>query len=468
MTDGVTETYLEYCVAGRDNIEAEADSETSIEAEPGTSAEMKVQAVSESGILTYEWHKSWNDRNGGCHSVKVNGANTDTYIAEDIQESCTYRCNVSSTADSSDIYFNIQISAPVTITSPVDSTEERTVQYGGSTELAVTVAEPDYGPLSYQWYWYDNEHNATAIQGATEATYTAESILHQTVYFCTVTNAYGKTADCSFRILIEGDYKAFPWEYDVTAELGGSCELRVSIYAPGDVLTYQWYGPVTDKRDEPQIIPGETGDAYILENASTAGYYLCKVVNEAGIEKDVWFHTGIASDLAIEPAYDAAYGSAEEETVISVNASSSAGEVAYQWYVEDNEQYGFEYAHMIEGATSNTFIITNPVKNYTNYYCVVSDIYGNTRTAQREVYISGELYAEGIGDYAQYIRAGESATFAVSASGSGSITYQWWKAGILENGDWGEFQVIEGATGDTCTVENVRARTQGFFMPGHG
>ena len=456
VSDGVSEILVDYTVTGMDYVEAEADSETDFLITPGASAGMKVRASSVSGVLVYEWYKSWNDRSGNWHEEKVSGADSAIYTAENIRENCIYRCCVNSTYGTGDVSFSISIDAPVTA-SPAGEIE-REVTCGGSAEMTVT-ADEEYGPLGYQWYRQDYDYGETAIEGATAASYTAENIQCSSTYFCRVTNEYDAYSDVPFYISVEGDYRAYPSIRDICPEPGESCELRVSAEAFGDVLTYQWYGPVPDKRDTPQIIPEQTGDTYTIEHALSAGYYLCRVVNAAGIEKNIWFHVGINGGLTADPA-NSVYGYADGEVTLSADAYSPAGEVACQWYIEDDEQPGFEHAHLIENAAVDPYIIASPEKECTVYYCAVSDVYGNTTIIRRNVYISGELSAEGIGEYSQHIRAGESAVFEVSASGSGRITYQWQKAGVLENGEWGPFEDLEGAASDTCTIENVRNRMQ--------
>ena len=450
-TDGVTTLTLNFTVYGDDPVTIQADGETSFQVTPGGSAEMKVQATSASGTVTYQWNKYWVE-NGYSHYEVIEGANTSSYTAENITGDCEYYCTAKSTAGGEQsIWFYIYLDAPVTVTAVGET--YRYVDLGGSTEMAVTASTPA-GSLSYQWYYYDEDAGQNRIiENATSASYTAEDIRRRTTYYCYVENEYGTQSNCSFNINLNGDYSAYAYSSHIWATPGESIQLEV--YAYGDNMTYQWYGPVSSKQETPALIEGQNESTFTLENASANGYYLCHTANGAGIEKDIWIQIEIESDLDLESWSDYVYGNANEETTLSVTAYSSAGDVTYQWYIQDPDNASFEKAHLIEGATSAEYTITNPTRYNTTYYCVVTDIYGNTVTATRWVQISGTLSVETIGDTYQQVAPGGSATFAVRATGDGEITYQW-RVRTAEH----DYQDIPGATSDTCTFENVRERME--------
>ncbi len=458
VTDGISTQYFSFMVSGKDALTASAKGgETSFRVTPGSSREMEVEASSESGTINYEWYKGWNDPDGYSHHEAVPGADSASFTAENISRDCYYCCEVRSTADSASVYFYFYIDAPISVEPQGKSI---TVAYGGSAEMSVT-AETEYGPLSYQWYYYDDDHSAAAVEGATGAAFTAQNIRHPGVYYCQVENAYGQSQYAYFYISVEGDFDAYPESYEIYTDPGAACVLRVTASCEdGDALTFQWYGPVQDKRDAPRIIEGQTADTYVMESASAAGYYLCRVKNTVGIEKNIWIRVSIENGLDASSTHDYVYGNAGEEAVLSADAYCYEGSLSYQWYIGDDEKSGFEYARRIEGATDETYSVTDPLKYLTVYYCLVTDTYGNTLTVIREAYFDGELYAESIGETSRNVKHGGSETFAVSASGDGIISYRWEARTMQADGSWGDFQAIAGATSATCTVENVRGRME--------
>ncbi len=167
----------------------------------------------------------------------------------------------------------------------------------GATASALNVAAmiSDGGTLSYQWY--QNTENsvegATAIEGATETSYTpSTAAAGTTYYFCKVTNTKDEdTASVNSAIV----------EIKVNAETGDNAEVPTittqpvgATYTAGataaaltveatvgeGTLSYQWYKNTTDNTTDGTAIPEATDSSY-LPVASEAGttYYYCIVTN---------------------------------------------------------------------------------------------------------------------------------------------------------------------------------------------
>ena len=67
-------------------------------------------------------------------------------------------------------------------------------------------------------------------------------------------------------------------------------------------------------------------------------------------------------------------------TTLQVNASSTDGEVNYQWYGQkyyENENGSYYNFEPVADATESNYT-TDQITKYSQYYCEVSDIYGNT------------------------------------------------------------------------------------------
>jgi|GEM_PF-7102466 len=95
----------------------------------------------------------------------------------------------------------------------------------------------------------------------------------------------------------------------------------------------------------------------------------------------------------------------------------------------------------LETSTPGTYTVTY---NFTNGNCT------NTTTASVEVKALTKITSE---PAAQTICAGNSATFSVTASGEGTLSYQWRKDG----------DAITGANGATYTVSNAAAANAGSY-----
>ena len=463
VSDGVTKDEVDFYIIGDEHLTASADGDSMFCIELNGSAEMKVQASSVSGNHSFEWYRCWTDDRGIYHEEIVEGADSATCIAQNITGECNFRCNVR-TADLNQqtaVDFSILISAPVTAT-PVGNSE-RTVALGGTTVLEVEATSA-VTPVSYQWYYYDETIGAyNLIEGATTSSYQVADIRKETSYFCRVRNGY-ESADANFFVRIEGDYSAHAYEGINYFSIDPGDPLSATVEATNDnnsedEFSYQWYGPVTDRRDPAQPVSGKTESTLSIEECYEGGWYFCKVINLAGIEKNVWFQVEITSDLEIYDDGSSVSGNANGTTTISVSADASAGIRGYQWYILDSVLSGFEYARKIEGATNSSYEITNPQKNHITYYCAVSDVYGNVATATREVFFYGDVSIQETGETSQTALPGGSATFTVSATGDGELFYEW-KARTFANGTWGEYKIIPGAAEASYTVSNAQSNME--------
>ena len=461
VTDGVTTEEVYFRVIGNDHFTISAVGNTYVSVTPHENVTMKVKASSDSEV-TYQWYKNWSEH-GNSYTEKLAGANSDTYTAEDVTSYVTYYCTAKSVSREESIWFTLDVSAPIEI--KADGETYRTVTLGGSAEMSV-IATSAAETLTYQWYYSDDlTEGSVLIEGATEPTYTAENIQRQTYYSCIVRNVYGSSNSQDFSIGIEGDYSAYINGYSyITVAPGGSFSATVYAYNynnDSDTFTYQWYGPVSSKKETAQPITGETESTLSIEDASATGYYLCRVTNTAGIEKNLWVNVYIESDLVINDFYtDTVYANVGEEVTISVDARSAAGPITYQWYTKDDYYSDFAFAQIIEGATAPEYSITNPLKNPLYFCCAVTDIYGNTEIVNRSICFNGHISAEAEGgNYCKYVTPGGNETFSVIATGDGELSYQW-SARSLRDGVWGNYQEIDGATEASYTVENVQGNME--------
>lgn len=463
VTDGVTTETADFSINGETNLTVSAVSATSFTVNPDGSVRMEVQASSDSGQITYEWIKAWTDSAGKYNEQVLRGENDPACTVNHITQSMTVQCRVTSEPGTVSQDFYINISAPITVEAVGE--EQRTVVQGGSETMSVTATSAAQ-TLSYQWY-YNNQFtgNNILIDGATGDTYTAENIREETIYTCIVRNEYGETQSKTFLVSIQGDFSAYPTQTELSASPEGP--FTIGIYASGnegDEFTYQWYGPVQTRNDPAQPIAGETGNTLEVEHATAAGYYFCRVTNSGGIEKDVWTHVTILNDLCFSGSTsETEYWNVGDEVIISAEATAATGDITYQWYLQDEKNYGIEYAHMIEGATDPTYTVPGPQKDYYVYVCAATDIYGNTVFAERGVCFSGALSIQTVGENTVSTEPGGSANFAVSATGDGEMTYQWY-ARTYTNGAWGGYQAIPGAIQDSYTFENAQNETELLCM----
>jgi len=115
------------------------------------------------------------------------------------------------------------------------------------------------------------------------------------------------------------------------------------------------------------------------------------------------------------------------------------GPLTYQWFQDDVE---------VDGATGAT--LTIPSVSGTDagsYYVVVTNNVGSTTSNEAALVVTGLPPLITASPASQTVNAGSSVTFAVTATGSPTLTYQWRKGGTP----------IGGATTTTLTLANVQA-----------
>ena len=138
------------------------------------------------------------------------------------------------------------------------------------------------------------------------------------------------------------------------------------------------------------------------------------------------------------------YNEAAELSVVAEADDMTA--ITYAWY----KNY-----ELIEGQTAST-LTTELVTQFTEYYCTVSDQYGNNRNVWFNVYVDNNLSATAEQDTV-FVVSGENAPLKViaDATDSSQLKYQWKEYGYNEEEGWEDYWPIDGATSDALTIENV-------------
>jgi hypothetical protein len=212
-----------------------------------------------------------------------------------------------------------------------------------------------------------------------------------------------------------------------------------SVIASGTgTLSYQW-------RKNGANISGATGSSFNISSATTgdAGGYdvvitgACGTVTSNAATLTVNTTVGIGSQPAAQIVCP---GSAAGFSV----TASGTGPFTYQWRRNGTN---------ISGATSSTFGIASALAGDAgNYDVVVTGVCGvaTSNTAALTVNTSVGISAQ---PTAQTICETASATFSVTASGTGPFTYQWRKNGTS----------ISGATSNTFTIISATTSDAGSY-----
>ncbi len=327
--------------------------------------------------------------------------------------------------------------------------------------------------VTYQWYYYDEDHNRVDIAGATKDTYTISKLTvedFRTLYVeASVDNKQEKyTVNTSFqtRLQNEATLDEESNEQILKAKVGQSIDLMKPVIKDGDGFkwTYQWYFSSTEDED---IIYGADSASYTIKNIgeNEFGTYYCLIycdgapwdVFTCSVEEDTdtsHIHAEVADGY--KQNAEAVIGRSTSFAVSAVSSDKLA--LKYQWYKGDEA---------IGGATASTYKIDKVTPaSFGTYSCEVMDENGRHAFVGFSLSRTYELKAETDAYYLENtigyeVTLGGNQTLTANASCAPEYTlyYQWYKLNT-EKDVW---EPIENATAKTLDVANISNEDLGSY-----
>ena len=400
----------------------------SISIQPGSQTVNAGQTVSfgvvasGTGTLSYQWSKNGNPISGATSSGYTSPATT---IADNGAVYAVTVSNAYGTVSSSNALLTV---APAAV-APTFSTQpaSQSIPVGQTASFSVTVSGTV--PLSYQWL-----KNGSNIVGATSSSYTTPAISdadNGAVYAVAVSNSAGAVTSSSATLtvlpaLVAPTFSAQPTPQYV--EIGQSASFTATVTGTAP-LSYQW-------KKNGSNIAGAISNSHTTLLASLAdngAVYTLTVSNSVGTvtSNDATLSVNAAPVIATQPASQSV---AAGQTVSFGVVAFGSGTLSYQWSKNGT---------VISGATTKSYTTpaTTSAYNGAVYTVTVSNAYGTVSSSNATLTVfSGPTVTTH--PSAQTAAEGQTATFAVTASGTAPLTYQWRKNGIH----------ISGATASTYTT----------------
>jgi len=437
-------------------------------------------AASGSATLAYQWNK-----NGTAISGATN-ANF-TIAAVTSADAASYTVVVtnsagSATSNAASLTVNAALIAPSITTQPTS----RTVTAGQSTSFS--VAASGSATLTYQW-----KKNGTSISGATSATFTIAAVTSADAasYTVVVTNSAGSATSNAASLTVTAAAVApsittQPTSLSVDAGQPASFSAAASGTA---TLYYQW-------RKNGTAISGATNSTYTIATATTtdAASYSVVVNNTAGsvTSNSATLTVNAAPSLVqLTPQTVSARGQNSpiegiaqlvdgntatkwldfsattwvkvvfaSPTVLQDYSLTSANDVPTRdpasWTLSGSND-GTTWT-VIESRTSQSwasrfltrdFVLAKPSTAFTQFrFDLVAASGSITQLAELEMYGLVQPYAPTIitQPASLALKTGQSASFSVTATGSGTLAYQWRKNGTVISGATSASYTISGAT----------------------
>jgi hypothetical protein len=387
----------------------------------GQSATFNVAATG-NGTLTYLWSKN---------GVAISGATSASYTTPATTSADNGAHFTVSVTDSTGSVTSNSATLTVTATAvaPTISSQpaSQTVSAGQTATFSVTAAGT--ATLSYQW-----TRNGAAISGATSASYTTPATVaadNGAKFAVTVTNSVSSVTSsaATLTVNVPPTISAQPASKSVTA--GQTATFSVTASGTG-TMTYLWYkngvsigGATSASYTTPATALADNGALFNVTVSSATGSVTSSsavlTVNAAAVAPTI---TGQPASRTVTMGQTAAF---------SVTATGTAT-MTYQWK---------KNGAAISGATSPSYTTPATVAgdNGAQFTVTVSNSVGNatSNAAVLTVNVPPSITAQ---PASKTVTAGQTATFSVTASGSGTLTYQWNKNGAA----------ISGATSATYTT----------------
>jgi len=424
----------------------------------GGSASFTVTA-SGAGHLGYQWQKN------GVNVSDGSGATTPSFTLSSVAatDTGTYTVVVTDTLNgttssitSSGAYLTFN-SVPIISTQPLALTKA----LGASASFTVTVSGA--GHLGYQWQ--KNGVNVSDGSGATTPSFTLSSVVASDTgtYTVEVTDTLNGTTSS---VTSSGAYltlNAVPGisvqPLALTKTLGTNASFTVTASGAGH-LGYQWQKNGVNVSDG----SGATTPSFTLSSvvASDTGTYTVVVTDTLnGTTSSI---TSSGAYLTLNPAPNIGVQPLALTKTIGASASftvtaSGAGHLGYQW-----QKNGVNVSDG-SGATMPSFTLSSVVATDTGTYTVVvTDTLNGTTSSitSSGAYLTlNPAPSIGVQPVAITKVLGASASFTVTASGSGMLSYQWQKNGVNLSNSAGH---ISGVTAATLTDSLVAAADTGTYM----
>jgi hypothetical protein len=415
-------------------VEAEIASPLEILAQPaaltvteGDDATFTVSATG-SGTLSYQWYADGIAISGATDSALTispaslsdNGTEYTVEITDD-NESITSAPAVLTVE---------QIAVPLVITTqPAD----QTVTEGDDATFTVSVTGS--GILSYQWY-----ADGVAISGATNSALTISPVSLSdsgTEYTVEISDQTESITSAPAVLTVEQvpvTVAITTQPADQTVTEGDDATFTVSATGSG-TLSYQWHA-------DGAAIAGATDSALVVSAASVGDsgtVYTVAVTDDNGtvVSAPATLTVNAVPLEIVTPPVDLTVLEGDDAT-FTVTATGN-GVLSYQWFAD---------GEAIVGATDSTLTLSAVAlgDSGTVYMVQIADEFDSSAFASAMLTVIESIPLEIVTPPADLtVTEGEDATFSVTATGSGTLSYQWFADTVA----------IAGATASTLTLSAV-------------
>ena len=399
-----------------------ASQPSSVDACEGLSASLSF-VVSGSGPVTYRWTRNGTDIPGATASIL-------SFAALTTSDAGTYVCVATGACGS---ISSSSVSVAVKRSLVVTTQPASLVKCAGEA-ASFSVAVTGTGPITYRW-----TRNGTTIPGANAATYSLASTTEADggSYACVIEGTCNAVTSSAATLDVRTPVTIVTQPSTVSACTGQSATLGVSASGTGP-LAYSW-------RKNGSPVAGATGSSlsFASLSASDSGSYDCVVTGPCNsvTSSAVAINVGTPPAISTQPVAVAGC----EGTVASLSvAATGTAPLTFQW-----KRDGVD----VPGATSSTLSFASlSAADAGSYVCTVTNGCSSVASSAAAVTVRARV-AFTLQPQSVTTCVGSTASFSVSATGAGPLTYQWKRNGAN----------ISGATSASLSFTSVTVAQAGTF-----
>ena len=399
---------------------------------PGTSVTFSVNSSANMGSNpTYQWAINGSPVTNETSSTFTTSAlATNDQVSLTMTSSLDQACLTTSSATSSNITFTLNAATTV-------SSQPASQTACAGTNASFSVTADGQGTLSYQWKKNGTNISNNATAQTSQLTLSSVTSSDAANYTVEVTGGCGSVTSSSASLSLNASTSINTQPSSATQCQGTNASFSVTGSGQG-TLSYQW-------RKSGININGATDPTLTLNSISSsdAASYSVVVTGGCGSVNSSNASLTVNPSTTISTQPSAVTVCSGNTANFSVSASGTTP-LSYQWNLNGNP---------VNGATSSTFSISSPQANNAGQYTVtITGGCGSITSSQAALTVNS---APSISSQPAIVAAcdGSSATFNVTAAGSGNLTYQW-KFGASN---------ISGATSASYTIPMVMTSDAGSY-----
>ena len=428
--------------------------------------------------LSYQWFSNTTANNSlGTSLGTGNGAQTDSYTPQTTTAGTLYYycvvhgdCGEDKTTDISGAFL---VNPATSISSQSTAAQTQCIN-GTFTSISVTGAGVG---LTYQWFSNTTASNSGgsnlgSANGAQSDTYTPQAtVAGTTYYYCVVTGTCGSATSAVSGAFVVNPATAISSQSTAaqTQCINGTFT-AISVTATGTgVLTYQWYSNTSASTSGSSNLGAANGaqtNSYTPQttNAGTL-YYYCVVHSDCG--PDVT--SAISGAFLVNPATSISSQSTATQTQCingtfsSISVTGAGVGLSYQWFSNaSSSNSGGSNLGSANGAQSDTYTPQATVAGTTYYYCVVTGTCGSATSAVSGAFIvnpATAITSQSTATQTQCITTGVFTPITVTATGVGTLSYQWFSNSTASNSGGTSLGSANGAQTSSYTPQTTAAGT---------